>query len=172
MAAPSPVVGSTVLTVSTTGMTGMTATAPAARAFDTRWKTASGVRARAASWTRTDSVAGRSAASAARTDSARRGAAVDNRHDRELHARARGGRAPVLRMEFRGEGLTKSMEFRIAGRDGDADLLRDAGRGDTPEGVGEDAVPAQRNLGFWHAVAQALAGAGSHDDDRGDGAGR
>ena len=100
------------------------------------------------------------------------GAAVDNRHDRELHALARGGRAPPLRFELPGEGLTKGMEFRIAGRDGDADLLRDAGRGDTPEGVGEDAVPAQRNLGFWHAIAQALAGAGSHDDDRGDGAGR
>ena len=97
------------------------------------------------------------------------GAAVDNRHDRELHAAARGGGAPALRLELLREGVAEGVEFRVAGRDGDADLLRDAGRGDAPQGVGEDAVPAQRNLGFWHAVAQALAGAGSHDDDRGDG---
>jgi hypothetical protein len=38
--------------------------------------------------------------------------------------------------------------------------------------VGEDAVPAQGNPGFGHAVAQSLAGAGGHDDDRRDGTGR
>ena len=98
------------------------------------------------------------------------GAAVDNGHDRELTGPPGGGRAPAFGLEVLGEGVTERVEFRIAGRNGDADLLRDAGRRDTPQGVGEDAVPAQRNLGFWHAVAQALAGAGRHDDDRGDGA--
>src|SRR6478735_2257735 len=69
-AASPPVVAATILTVSTTGTTGITAAAPATRESQTRWKTDSGVRARAASWTRTASMPSISAAIPARTDSA------------------------------------------------------------------------------------------------------
>ena len=70
------------------------------------------------------------------------------------------------------ERLAERLQLGVSRGDGNADLLRDPGGCHAAQGVGEDAVPAQRDLGFGHAVAQALAGAGSHNNDRRDGTGR
>src|SRR5690349_19566311 len=62
--------------------------------------------------------------------------------------------------QFNREFSNQLAEFRIPLGHGDADLASDIGSDNAPKGVHQDGFATQRNFGFGHAVAEALARAG------------
>ena len=119
-AAPSPVVGSTVLTVSTTGITGMTAEAPAPSAAATRWKTDSGRQGAGGVMDQNGFNAGQECGHRGADRIGAAGSAVDHRHH--------GTRTPWPRQcgaagsQLLRECLAQRPQLRISRRDGNADL--------------------------------------------------
>ena len=152
-------VGVTVLTVSTTGTAGITASAPAASASTTRWKTPSGVSALAASCTRTASIPSIRAANALPDRVRAGGTAVDDGQERAAVG------------QFFPEAVAKGAQAVVAFGQDHADLGGHAGCDDAPEGMHQDGFAAQGHGCFGHAVAEPLARTCSHQDHRGDRAG-